>query len=150
MKITKKLAAAFVLAAIAGCTTCPVYKVNATAATPGAENLARGIAFDVNGGLLAKGYPMLAPGARLKSGQRLVAIDLEVERRETASPGDWRTHEGVVRASVTDGGKPAGAAEFRAGGERADNETDAERGVREALAKRVGEWVGGVSVPETK
>ena len=127
-----------------------VYAVAVSPAGAGAGSLAEAIGFDVRAGLAEKGRAVVSPGSTPGKGEKLVTLDISVGRRDVSTLGDFRICEGVARVRVNDGGKEIGLKEFRAEGKRADNKTDAERGVRDALSKQIVEWVGGLTVPKTK
>ena len=127
-----------------------VYAVAVSPAGAGAGSLAEAIGFDVRAGLAEKGRAVVSPGSTPGKGEKLVTLEISVRRRDVSTLGDFRICEGVARVRVNDGGKEIGLKEFRAEGKRADNKTDAERGVRDALSKQIVEWVGGLTVPKTK
>lgn len=127
-----------------------VYAVAVSPAGAGAGSLAEAIGFDVRAGLAEKGRAVVSPGSTPGKGEKLVTLEISVRRRDVSTLGDFRICEGVARVRVNDGGKETGLKEFRAEGKRADNKTDAERGVRDALSKQIVEWVGGLTVPKTK
>ena len=152
---TRILITAFVacaLAAVTGCRTAPppppppppVYSVNATADVPDAASLASSVALDVRGALVARGYPVMANGANPAPGTPVVAVDIVLDRRTTARLDIWRTYEGTVKARVVDGGFIRAEKAFKATGKRADNERDAESGMRNALSSAVIAWLSEV------
>ena len=157
MKCRNAIAASLAVAAMARCSTYTnpparraVYTVAAKPADRQSARLAGGVVFDIRGGLLSGGRELLADGARPAADERVVAVDMAIQNREIARLGDFRKCEGTARVRVADDGKEVAAREFKAEGGRADDETEALRGVRESLSGQIKKWVADLPIPETK
>lgn len=135
------------IAALTGCTTPPVYKINAAAKSPDARNLTGNVALDVRGTLVQRGYPVVLDNPRGWFAPPVVNVDVTFDRRETARLDVWRTYEGTAEAKVLDEGTLRGEKAFKATGKRADTEIDAEAGVRKALAAQLSAWLIEVLPP---
>ena len=147
--------AACALAACAGCrsvppppTPPPVYTVTVMAASPAAANLASGIATDIRGTLVQRGYPV-ALAAPQDNVTPVIDVNVAIDRRETAKLDVWRVYEGSAVARVIDMGALRGEKAFKATGKRADTEQDAEAGVRSLLSAELSAWLADV-LPRTR
>ena len=115
----------------------PSVVVKAAPVDKQAGRLAASLRAMVEGGLVARGFDVMAKQPADSE------VELAVSRREVAHLSDWRVYEGSATVRITEGasGKLLASESFKAQGKRALDEATAEAGAKDALAQQVSRWL---------
>ena len=115
----------------------PSVAVKAVSADKQASRLAASLRATVEGGLVARGFDVIAKQPVDSE------VALSVARREASRLSDWRVYEGLASVRVTEvaSGRLLASESFKAQGTRALDEATAEAGVKNALAQQVSRWL---------
>ena len=118
----------------------PSVSVSASPVDEASGRLAASVQSEVEGVMVMRGFDVMANPAADS------VVSLAVSRREAASLADWRVYEGTVEARVTEAssGKLVARSSFSGAGERAQDESKAESGLKEKLVTQVTAWLAKV------